>query len=92
MLESIIKEPILTEKSSAERGQNKYFFKVQKNANKNEIKKAVEQLFKVKVLDVNTMKVNGKKRRQGRLEGKTKDWKKAMVTLKEGQVIEALSV
>ena len=63
----------------------KYTFKVAKTANKIEIKKAVEQLFKdVKVEKVNTMNVRGRKKRMGRNEGYTSDWKKAIVTLKEG--------
>ncbi len=62
-------------------------FKVEKNATKLAIKKAVEQLFDVKVESVNTVNVKGKKRRFGRIEGRTKDWKKAYVKLAEGHDI-----
>ena len=61
----------------------KYTFKVAKNANKIEIKKAVEALFGVEVAKVNTLNVNGKAKRVGRFEGRTSDWKKAVVTLTE---------
>ena len=63
-------------------------FEVDPKANKLEIKEAVEKLFNVKVLKVRTIKVKGKRRRLGRLEGKEKDWKKAIVTLRPGDRIE----
>ncbi len=88
--EQIIKRPlILTEKGSSLREEeNKYLFEVDRRANKIEIKKAVETLFRVSVLDVNTMVVRGKMRRMGRGYAKTRNWKKAVVTLKDGETIE----
>jgi large subunit ribosomal protein L23 len=68
--------------------QNKYMFRVDKKANKTEIKKAVETLFKVKVIDVNTMTVPGKEKRVGRHIGRTSEWKKAIVKIAEGNRIE----
>lgn len=85
---SIIKYPLITEKGTLVRPQNKYLFSVGIKANKLEIKKAIEEIYKVKVAKVNTMKVRGKKRRVRFQEGKTPDWKKAIVTLAEGQSIE----
>ena len=79
--EEIIEKPIITEKSNDQLQEGKYTFKVNKNATKVEIAKAVEKLFEVKVLKVNTMKVNGKKKRVRYKEGKTPDWKKAIVTI-----------
>lgn len=88
--EHVIKRPlILTEKGSLLREESsKYLFEVDQRANKIEIKRAVETLFKVGVLDVNTMIVRGKNRRMGRTWAKTRNWKKAVVTLKEGESIE----
>ena len=79
--EEIIERPIITEKSNDQLQEGKYTFRVNKNATKVEIAKAVEKLFEVKVLKVNTMKVNGKKKRVRYKEGKTPDWKKAIVTI-----------
>lgn len=79
--EEIIIAPIVTEKSNDELQEGKYTFKVNKKATKVEIAKAVEKLFEVKVLKVNTMNVNGKKKRVGYHVGKTSDWKKAIVTI-----------
>lgn len=85
----VIKKPIITEKSTIARGEeNKYFFEVDRRANKIEIAKAVEKLFKVKVLNVGTINVRGKKRRMGKIEGRRNDWKKAIVTLAPGSSIE----
>ena len=81
--QDIIIRPVITEKSMAGLAQKKYTFEVAKDANKVEIAKAVEELFKVKVTKVNTMNVRGQMRRQGRYEGYTPSWKKAVVTLKE---------
>jgi large subunit ribosomal protein L23 len=67
----------------------KYTFRVADGANKIEIRKAVEEIFNVNVKSVNTVSVRGKKRRRGRYLGTTSEWKKAVVTLKEGQKIEA---
>lgn len=84
----IIVKPIVTEKSVALMEENKYVFKVSLSANKIEIKNAIEEIFKVKVSDVTTMRVSGKKKRMGRYEGKTSDWKKAIVKLVDGDHIE----
>lgn len=78
----IIIRPIITEKSMKLMEEKKYTFEVAKDANKIEIKKAIEELFGVKVDKVYTMNVKGKKKRVGRFEGKTPDWKKAIVKLK----------
>lgn len=87
----IILVPITTEKSLEEiKRHNRYTFKVDMQANKIEIRRAVEELFDVKVAAVNTIRVRGKKVRMGRFEGKRPDWKKAMVTLKPGYKIEEL--
>lgn len=83
--QSIVIRPIITEASIDNLQMRKYTFEVAKDANKSEIAKAVEELFGVKVEKVNTLNVYGKKRRMGRCEGKTPDWKKAIVTLKEGE-------
>ena len=85
----IILAPLITEKSNLlKEKENKISFKVDKNANKLEIKEAVEKIFKVKVLDVKSMNVTGKKKRVGRYIGKKAGWKKALVTLREGDRIE----
>ncbi len=81
--QDIIIKPVITEKSMDGLQEGKYTFKVDKNANKLEIAKAVEELFDVKVAKVNTINCSGKSRRVGRFEGKKPDWKKAIVTLKE---------
>ena len=79
--EDIIIAPVVTEKSSGEIQEGKYTFKVNKKATKIDIKNAVEKLFEVKVLNVNTVMVKGKEKRVGRNVGKTSDWKKAIVTI-----------
>ena len=79
--EEIILAPIVTEKSNDGMHEGKYTFKVNKNATKVEIANAVEKLFEVKVLKVNTISVKGKKKRVGYHQGKTSDWKKAIVTI-----------
>jgi large subunit ribosomal protein L23 len=85
----IIKEPHLAEKANLVKEKyNQITLKVDKRANKIEIKSAVEKIFKKKVLDVNTINVEGKKRRMGRNIGKKIDWKKAIVTLAPGETIE----
>ena len=81
MAEDIIIAPIVTEKSNDGINEGKYTFKVNKKATKPEIAMAVEKLFEVKVLKVNTINVNGKTKRVGRNVGKTSDWKKAIVTI-----------
>ncbi len=85
---NIIISPIITEKSSNQvERTNTYTFKVSINANKIEIKHAIEKIFSVKVLDVNTIRMLGKPKRLGRYSGKRPDWKKAIVTLRAGDKI-----
>ena len=83
----IIIKPLLSEKTYANIANKRYAFVVKKDANKTEIKNAVESLFGVKVEKVNTANVDGKLRRQGKSKGYTSDYKKAYVTLKEGNSI-----
>ena len=84
----VVKRPIDTEKLNRLRDrENKYGFEVALKASKTEVKQAVESLFKVKVVDVKTSIVRGKMRRIGRSEGMRPNWKKAIVTLKEGDAI-----
>jgi large subunit ribosomal protein L23 len=80
----IIIRPIVTEKTMDGVQAKKYTFEVAKNATKIDVARAVEELFGVEVSKVNTLHVRGKLRRQGRTEGYTRDWKKAVVTLTEG--------
>lgn len=84
----IIIAPVITEKSMLDRQNNVYTFKVAKSATKDEIKAAVEEAFKVEVKSVNTLNTKSKKRRVGKYSGRTKTFKKAMVTLKDGSSIE----
>jgi large subunit ribosomal protein L23 len=84
----IIIAPVITEKSAHQAEQNVYTFKVASNANKTEIKKAIEAAFGVKVEKVNTLNTKAKSKRVGRYTGKTKTYKKAFVTLKDGETIE----
>ena len=79
----IIIRPIITEKSMMGIAEKKYAFEVAKTATKIDIANAVEEAFKVKVAKVNTVSVRGKLKRQGRTQGYTKSWKKAVVTLTE---------
>ena len=79
----IIIKPVITEKSMAGIADKKYTFEVAKTATKIDIANAVEEAFKVKVAKVNTVSVRGKLKRQGRTQGYTKSWKKAVVTLTE---------
>ena len=79
--EEVIIKPIITEKSNDAVQLGKYTFKVNKKATKVDVKRAVEKLFNVKVLSVNTISVKGKEKRVGRYVGKTSDWKKAIVTI-----------
>jgi large subunit ribosomal protein L23 len=84
----IIERPLLTEKAMDMSQFGKYTFKVSKEANKIEIADAVQRIFSVHVTKVNTVNVKGKKKRVGQFpQGKTKDWKKAIVTLADGQSI-----
>ena len=86
---TIVREPLLSEKGS-DLGEkhNQYFFRVALNANKIEIKRAVERIYKVKVANVNTMRMSGKRKQLRRKVGHKPDWKKAVVTLKQGHTIE----
>lgn len=89
--EDIILAPVVTEKSNMDMQEGKYTFKVAKKATKVEIKNAVEKLFEVKVLKVNTITVKGKEKRVGVHQGRTSDWKKAIVTIDtEGKDISYL--
>ena len=83
LAQEIILAPVITEESMMGVADKKYAFKVDKDATKVDIKKAVEQLFGVKVAKVNTLNVKGHLRRYGRFEGYTSAWKKAVVTLTE---------
>ncbi len=87
----LIKGPIITEKAHLQKADgNKVTFRVDASANKIEIRKAIEAMFKVKVLQVNTVSILGKSKRMGRTEGKRSDWKKAIVTLAPGEKIPGL--
>lgn len=84
----IIIRPVITEKSSALMELNKYTFEVRRDVNKIQIRNAVEEAFKVKVLSVNTINVKSKPKRMGASIGRTRAWKKAIVSLPQGQRIE----
>lgn len=81
----VLIKPVITERSTGLMAENKYTFEVYPKANKIEIKHAVEKAFKVNVISVTTMNVPGKFKRQGRTQGYTSGWKKAIVTLQAGQ-------
>ncbi len=86
---TIVKKALITEKGTALRElRNQYHFEVARDANKLEIKHAIETIFSVKVGHVRTMQIRGKVKRQGRFVGKRSDWKKAVVTLLPEQKIE----
>ncbi len=84
----VIREPLITEKGTKQEKVRKYFFRVDRRAGKREIRDAVERVFNVRVKKVNTMLIGGKWKRVRFQPGKTAEWKKAIVTLKEGQKIE----
>ena len=86
-LYEVLRRPLITEKNTALQAENKYAFEVAGEANKHQIKQAVEKAFKVKVTAVNVMTVPGKTRRVGRRQVLTQSWKKAVVTLKPGDKI-----
>ncbi|MFK5984548.1 MAG: 50S ribosomal protein L23 [Pseudomonadota bacterium] len=91
-LYTVLISPHVSEKSAMNaQNNNQYVFKVQKAANKFEIKKAVETLFEVKVSNVQTSIAKGKEKRFGKFIGKRKDWKKAYITLAEGSTIDMMS-
>jgi len=86
---TVVRRALVTEKGTRLReGQNGFLFEVARDANKVQIKKAVESIFNVKVDTVRTLRVHGKPKRMGRYAGHRPDWKKAVVTLKKGQSIE----
>ena len=86
---TVVRRALITEKGTVLREvRNQYMFEVQKDANKIEIKQAIEAIFPVKVESVRTLRVHGKPKRMGRYTGHRPDWKKAVVTLKKGQTIE----
>lgn len=85
---SIILKPVISEKSYSQIEKGKYVFEVDRRATKVDIRQAVEEIFKVNVIDVNTMVVKGKLKRVGRSVGYRPDRKKAVVTLKSGDKIE----
>ena len=87
-LYEVLRRPLITEKNTALQVQGKYAFEVAREANKHQIKQAVEKAFKVKVTKVNVITVPGKQRRVGRRMVLTQPWEKAIVTLKPGDKIE----
>ena len=85
----IIRRPLITEKTSIQKEQsNQFTFEVDRSANRIEIKRAIEKIFKVNVAHVRTMQVKGKTKQRGRIIGKRRDWKKAIITLLPGERIE----
>lgn len=88
---NIIKAPHVTEKATTKEEEGKYTFKIFKNANKIEVKKAVENIFNVKTAKVRIINIPNKKRKRGRVSGWKKGYKKAIVTLEKGYKIETLS-
>ena len=88
LYEDILIEPVLSEKATALRDENKYVFKVNLAANKTQIKEAVRKLFNVKVADCTVMNVGGKNKRVRYRAGKTSNWKKAIVKLEPGETIK----
>jgi large subunit ribosomal protein L23 len=86
---NIIKRPLVTEKTNIQKeDSNQVTFEVDPRANRIEIQRAIEQIFKVKVAKTRTVNVKGKIKRRGRIMGKRKDWKKAIVTLMPGERID----
>jgi large subunit ribosomal protein L23 len=85
----VVKKAILTERTGILKDtDNKYVFEVNKDANKHEIKRTIENMFSIHITDVTTMSMHGKIKRLGRFQGRRPDWKKAIVTLKDGDKIE----
>jgi large subunit ribosomal protein L23 len=85
----ILKRPVITEKSATQKeAYNQLTFEVDRRANKVEIRRAVERVFNTKVVDVRTMQMKGKVKRFGRTLGKRRNWKKAIVTLAQGERVE----
>ena len=86
---NILRRPVITEKATwMKENENKYVFEVDKNSNKIEIRKAVEDQFNVAVTDIHTYTTHGKVRTRGRFKGRRPDWKRAIVKLREGDTIE----
>ncbi len=81
-------KPLITEKAANLATENKYVFEVSVDSNKIEVAKSVEEVYGVKTINVNILNMEGKRKKQGRIIGKRKDWKKAIVTLKKGQTID----
>jgi large subunit ribosomal protein L23 len=89
MPQEIIKRPLITEKTNIQKEMsNQLSFEVDRRANRIEIKRAIEDIFKVKVAAVRTLQVTGKIKQRGRIVGKRRDWKKAIVTLRPGERID----
>ena len=92
-LSKVIKRPLITEQGAIMREMhNQYYFEVAPEANKHEIRHAVEHYFGVKVTQVRTMNYRGKVKRMGRFSGKRADWKKAVVTLQQGDSIDLFNI
>jgi large subunit ribosomal protein L23 len=89
-ISKILKTPHITEKATLQAKENQYIFKVWPRANKTEIKKAIKELYGVDVVSVRIIRVPAKRRRLGRIRGRKKGYKKAIVKIKEGQTIEVL--
>jgi large subunit ribosomal protein L23 len=85
---AVVVRPLITEKATMLAGERKYAFEVARRANKNQIRNAIETAFNVQVMKVNTMNVRGKRRVVGRRVSETRSWKKAVVTLVEGDTIQ----
>jgi large subunit ribosomal protein L23 len=89
----IIERPVITERATIlgeSKDKPQYVFKVRRDANKIQIARAIEHIYKVKVASVNTILVKGKRKRQGRSEGSRANWKKAFVVLEPGQTLEVI--
>lgn len=91
-LTRVIVRPVVTEKTTDMGENDKYVFEVASEANKAEVKQAVEKFFGVKVIDVHTLNMKGKPKRLGRYMGRRKDWKKAIVTVQSGDKIDLFDV
>ena len=87
-LRSVLERPVVTEKATIQRDRNTYTFRVDRRANKIQIRHAIESIFEVRVKSVRTLNVAGKPKRQGGHQGSTRSWKKAYVTLRSGDSIE----
>ena len=84
----VLRRPLITEKNTSMQVNSKFVFEVDRNANKVQVKEAVEKAYEVKVISVNVINVEGKMRRMGRNQVKGPSWKKAIITLEQGQTIE----